>query len=186
MKKTSFFVIAGLLCVGTTLFIVSPPTPRLFYNPSESAPVGWYVLDPNGSVMRDALVAAFAPADARNLAHDRAYVPQHVPLIKTVWAEPGERICREEGVVRVQNRPDAHALARDDLGRALPRWTGCFVLTETQVFLVSIDVQTSFDSRYFGPVEIENVLGTVRLIRETDRQLEDKARQVGRARGERQ
>lgn len=147
--------------------LVAPPTPRLIYNESPSAPLGWYALNPNGTVKRDALVAAFAPDDARNLADERGYLPSHIPLIKTVWATGGERVCHDGQWVRVLNRPDIAVLRWDGSGRALPVISGCYTLDETQVFLVSTDVQTSWDSRYFGPVGKDQVLGVAYHIGES-------------------
>ncbi len=171
------------LCVAVTWEIFSPPTPRLIYNKSESAPVGWYALDPNGAVVRDVKVAAFAPAKARKLAHNRHYLPQHIPLIKTVWAVAGEKICSTKGVVSAPNRPDIHAHLQDGLGREMPNWHGCITLEKHEVFLVSIDVQTSFDSRYFGPVPLDNVLGTVRYLGLKPDDLAASGIAHGRARG---
>jgi len=152
------------LCIVTAYEIANPPTPRLLYNKSASAPIGWYVLNPDGEVTRDVIVAAFAPAEARKLAADRRYLPENIPLIKTVWAIGGERICSTNGVITTPNRPDIHAVAQDSLGRRMPQIEGCFTLTKNQVFLISTDVQTSWDSRYFGPVELHDVLGTVRYL----------------------
>jgi hypothetical protein len=75
-----------------------------------------------------------------------------VPIIKTVWAVEGEQICRQNQQVTASGRPPLVALSHDSLGRSLPSKDGCNVLAKGEVFLVSTDVQTSFDSRYFGPV----------------------------------
>ena len=132
------------------------------------------------------MVAAFAPDDARLLAHERGYLTSHIPLIKTVWAVAGEKICSEDGVVRVPNRPDIHALREDGSGRAMPVWTGCIILQSDEIFLVSTDVQTSFDSRYFGPVPVKNVLGTVDFVGPEPDRSGASGGQTGRARDERQ
>lgn len=144
--------------------LIAPPTPRLIYNESESAPLGWYALDPKGEVKRDALVAAFAPGDMRGLADARGYLPAHVPLIKTVWAIGGERVCHDGEWVSVLNRPDVAVLRQDGSGRDLPVTSGCYTLHADEVFLISTDVQTSWDSRYFGPVRKADVMGTVRWL----------------------
>ena len=173
------------LCAVTAASIYSPPTPRLIYNKSESAPRGWYAIDPGGVVERDRKVGAFAPVSARNLADSRGYLPHHIPLIKTVWATAGDEICELDGVVRTANRPDLLALQKDSLGRDMPSWRGCIVLKNDEIFIVSTDVQTSFDSRYFGPVSKENVLGAARFLGTTGEILKDPVAAVGRARGER-
>ena len=91
-------------------------------------------------------------------------MPPDIPLIKTVWAVGGERICHAKGVVSVARRPPLVMLSHDSRGRALPSRDGCYRLSKDEVFLVSTDVQTSFDSRYFGPVLRKDVVGPVRYL----------------------
>ena len=176
---------ATALCGASVWELIVRPTPRLIYNQSPSASIGWYRIDPNGEPKRDVMVAAFAPAEARNLANERGYLPRSVPLLKTVWAIGGEEVCRFGAKVEVPNRPSLTASRQDGLGRDLPRWDGCITLSETEVFLVSTDVQTSFDSRYFGPVSLENMLGTAEFLGPERNELDDAFADAGGARGER-
>jgi len=46
----------------------------------------------------------------------------------------------------------------------MPMRSGCIVLAAGEYLLMSPDVQTGFDSRYFGPVRIENILGAVEFL----------------------
>ncbi|MEM7569442.1 MAG: S26 family signal peptidase [Pseudomonadota bacterium] len=154
----------ALVCGVTVLQILRPPKPLLLYNPSNSAPIGWYRLEPVDILKRGDRVAAFAPEGATKLADARGYVPSHVPLIKTVWAIPGETVCRFDGLVQVHGRPDLKTDMHDRMGRSMPEWKGCVTLKTNEVFLVSKDVQTSWDSRYFGPVSTGNILGRVRFL----------------------
>jgi len=151
-------------CAASLWQIISPPTPKLIYNKTVSAPIGWYAVETKRSLKRDDLVAAYAPAQARKLAADRGYLPEHVPLIKTVWAIGGERVCHDGLSVRAPNRPDISAIGQDGLGRAMPIISGCYTLNADEVFLVSLDVQTSWDSRYFGPVSEDFIVGPVRFL----------------------
>lgn len=109
-------------------------------------------------------MAALAPENGAALALERQYFPPKIPLIKTVWAISGEEICHIDGQVLVKERPALNVLKHDVLGRLLPSRSGCYELLEDEVFLVSTDVQTSFDSRYFGPVKRENLLGRVEYL----------------------
>jgi len=152
------------LCTASLVQIVRPSVPRLLYNPSSSAPVGWYKLSPNEYARRGDLVAALAPENGAVLAIEREYLPPNIPLIKTVWAVSGEQICHENGQVLVQGRPALVVLKHDVLGRHLPSRYGCYQLSKDEVFLVSTHVQTSFDSRYFGPVKRRNILGRVEYL----------------------
>jgi len=92
------FAAVTVFCGMTLWQIVDPPSPKLIYNTSPSAPVGWYSLNTEGAITRDAMIAAFAPAEARNLADARGYLPDNIPLIKTVWAIGGDRVCSTNGV----------------------------------------------------------------------------------------
>lgn len=167
-------------CAASLWQIISPPAPKLIYNKTTSAPIGWYAVESKRPLKRNDLVAAFAPAEARKLAADRGYLPEHVPLIKTVWAIGGERVCHDGLSVRVPNRPDISAHGQDGLGRAMPVISGCYTLNADEVFLVSLDVQTSWDSRYFGGVSEELIIGPVRFL---GKELEGSARLVGAGHG---
>ena len=151
-------------CAASAWQILYPPKPKLIYNTTTSAPIGWYAVERKRLLQRDDLVAAFAPQTARNVADMRGYLPDHVPLIKTVWAIGGERVCHDGQWVRVPNRPDISVLGQDGLGRALPVMSGCYRLNADEVFLVSNIISNSWDSRYFGPVTDEMILGPVRYL----------------------
>jgi len=151
-------------CAASVWQIVSPPKPKLIYNTTASAPIGWYAVEKKRPLKRGDTVAAYAPAEARNLAAIRGYLPEHVPLIKTVWAIGGEQVCHNGLWVSVPNRPDIARLAQDGLERDMPELSGCYTLHADEVFLISTDVQTSWDSRYFGPVSAGLIIGPVRYL----------------------
>ena len=152
--------------------------PRLIYNPSPSAEIGWYRVDPGGAFDRGDLIASQLPEEARRLADERGYLPAGVPVIKTVWAVSGDEVCWRNGGVLVAGRPTLELRDRDSLGRPLPRQQeGCITLGPGEVFLVSSRTGNSFDSRYFGPVHTSLVIGPVRYIGSSDVQ-------VGEAQGE--
>ena len=163
-------IIAGVITlaiIGTTRQIIFPPKRVLFYNPSYSAQVGWYRLHPEEPVILGAQVAAYAPEWARKLADERGYLPYDYPLIKTVWAVHGDEVCYNNQSVSVPKRPDIPVLGQDVLGRYMPQKSGCIVLKSGEYLLISPDVQTGFDSRYFGPVRSENILGVVQYLEES-------------------
>jgi len=161
------FIIGGIMTaaiVGTAGEIVFPPKPVLFYNPSSSAKVGWYKLSADEALKMGSIVAAYAPDWARRLADEREYLPYDYPLIKTVWAVPGDKVCYNKSSVSVPKRPDIAILGQDVLGRDMPVRSGCVVLKSGQYMLLSPDVQTGFDSRYFGPIRSENILVPVEYL----------------------
>ena len=162
--KASIALVITFAIVGTTSQILRPPTPRLLYNPSESAAIGWYRVQSNFPIERGDQVAAYGPEWARRLADERGYLPYDYPLIKTVWAVEGDEVCYNHQSVSVPKRSDIPVLGQDVLGRDMPQKSGCLVLKSGEYLLISPDVQTGFDSRYFGAVGEENIIGVVHYI----------------------
>ena len=164
-------VAATVLVVATATEIRHPPSPKLLYSSSESAPIGYYKIREKAQYKRGDWVAAYAPNWARNLAHERGYLPWKYPLIKQVWAIKGDQICFEDEQVKGPNGSVLPRRLQDRSGRDLPWMKGCIILKEGEVFLASIDEDFGkffgFDSRYFGPVPKENVLGVVTYLGES-------------------
>jgi len=132
---------------------------RILYNPSESAPRGWYWLAHTPSYQAGMFVFAQLPASAAALADERRYLPRGIPVLKRISAAQGAAVCESEGVVRISGRLTARSLPRDSHGRPLEPWSGCRVLGAGEYFLLSRHSQASFDSRYFGPVNYSALLG---------------------------
>jgi conjugative transfer signal peptidase TraF len=146
----------GLGLIG--LATLARPAPWLVWNASASAPIGLYRVLP-GKPIRDDLVLVRTPNSVRQLAAERGYLPQNVPLVKRVAAVDGDVICAAANVISVNGRVVAERMARDRLGRPLPAWTGCQTLEPDDVFLLMEDVTGSFDGRYFGPVHRAAIIG---------------------------
>lgn len=154
------------LCAGVSLQTILPPKKKYVYNPTPSAPIGWYKIAANDNVKVGDFVAAYAPEDAMELAIERQYLPSNIPLLKSVWAVGGAEVCFENDRVSVPNYPVLTRFRQDNLGREMPVLSGCFVLKQNEVFLISDKIGTSFDSRYFGAVPVKNVLGTAVFLGE--------------------
>ncbi len=142
--------------VGATWF--TPPI-QLVFNPTDSAPRGWYVVIPTATFRIGDYVVARLPTDAAFLAAKRAYLPLKVPLLKQVGAVGGTRVCGCESVVYVQGIPLGRTLSADSDGRPLASWLECRELASDELFLLNPDIPASFDSRYFGPVKVAEVRG---------------------------
>ena len=163
--KACIGAVLTVAIIGTTLQITLPPRPKILYNPSESAAIGWYRVTPLPHAERGDLVAAFAPQWARKLAHERQYVPYDYPLIKSVLAVEGDQVCYHIDRVSVPNGSDISRLARDRLGREMPnKFVGCVTLGAGEVWIASRDVQSGFDSRYFGSIHQNMIVGSVEYL----------------------
>ena len=146
----------GLGLIG--LATLARPAPWLVWNASASAPIGLYRVLP-GKPIRGDLVLVRTPSSVRQLAAERGYLPQNVPLVKRVAALDGDIVCAAGDVISVNGRVVAERLARDRLGRPLPAWTGCQTLGPDDVFLLMEGVSDSFDGRYFGQIPTAAIIG---------------------------
>ena len=151
-------LLAGsLFALGWAAIATSPP--RLVYNASDSVPVGWYRISPVNSWAPGDLVLVHLPPEVRSLAAQRGYLPADVPLLKTVAAMTPQRVCVVDSQVLIDGVVVARRLRWDRQGRALPTWQACRRLVGNELFLLSSSNPASFDSRYFGPVSADAVIG---------------------------
>ena len=151
----------GAVVVAVVLLVVAgEPWPTwLFYNPSDSAPRGWYVQRRLRELTPGLRVVVRLPAAAAQLADRRGYLPRHLPILKRVGALGGQHACVRGGLVRIDGRAMALVRSHDGAGRPLAAWSGCRVLGPDEVFLFAAESPASFDSRYFGPVGRGTILG---------------------------
>ncbi|TRO35143.1 S26 family signal peptidase [Pseudomonas sp. ALS1131] len=151
-------LLAGsLAALGWAALTTSPP--RLVYNASDSMPIGWYRISQADSLAPGDLVLVRLPPEARSLAAQRGYLPANVPLLKTVEALAPQRVCVQGSQVRIDGVVVARRMRWDRQSRALPAWQACRRLVGDELFLLSSSNPASFDSRYFGPVSADAVIG---------------------------
>ena len=159
--------VIGVALAGLPATDVLPPL--LLYNPSESAPLGWYRVEPLSMISRGDLVVSHLPEAASRLAAKRGYLPSGVPVIKTVRALEGDTICAVNGVLLINGTPAVRLLSDDSMGRTLPSpWTACRKLQTDEVLLLSDRTPDSFDGRYFGTVLKADILGRAILLKDLD------------------
>jgi conjugative transfer signal peptidase TraF len=154
----------GILALagGTSLVVgfAPAPLPRLLFNASGSAPLGFYWLDPMAVPRSGDFVAAMPPPALAEFMAGRAYLPRGVFLLKRLYGAKGDMVCRQADEVTLNGRVMARALAVDRLARSLPAWVGCLRLGENDVVLFLPHPQ-SFDTRYFGLLKRRDLRGVV-------------------------
>lgn len=150
---------AGTLLIWAPVEVDEPTL--AVWNASASAPIGLYRVSPAGSTGVGDRVLVVAEPSVAALLSARGYVPDGVPLIKTVAAVSPSRVCRDGPAISIDGRFIARARSVDRAGRPLPAWSGCRVLGPDQVFLLTADVPDSLDGRYFGPTERGGICGRV-------------------------
>jgi conjugative transfer signal peptidase TraF len=143
----------------------------LWLNLSPSLPLGVY-RPVNAPVTRGAIVVVCLPLAIGRLARERGYLgygpcPGHVERLgKRVAAVAGDTVeTRAEGV-RINGFliPGSRPLDADSRGRKLPRPEERIVVRPGELFLLATDNRRSFDSRYFGPVAVTDLVVVERLV----------------------
>jgi conjugative transfer signal peptidase TraF len=155
-SRALVFGVTVLSVLATSASLV--PTPRLIWNVSASAPIGFY-WRVAGRPSHGDLVLARAPHWARRLAAERGYLPLNVPIVKRVAAVAGDVVCASGDAIFIDGRLIAHRLNSDRMGRPLPQWEGCETLGAGEFFLLMADAPDSFDGRYFGTTERHDIIG---------------------------
>lgn len=159
MTPTSCLILA--LGGGACLLLALAPTerpPRLIFNATASAPLGFYSVDDRAPLVGD-LAVVRPPQKLALWMAMRGYLPSNVPLIKRVAAGTGQTVCGQGGEIRIDGRVAAAALTQDRRGRRLEPFTGCVGLRDGDVFLLNAETPDSFDGRYFGPLQRSAVVG---------------------------
>ncbi len=164
-------VIAWL--ASPVLLVVMGWLAGLRLNLTGSLPVGLYVISPSLPV-RGALVLACLPAQVAAFAHARGYVPRGeecpngvAPIGKPVAAIAGDTVAVTPAglVVNGVAVPNSQPLATDRKGRPLSRMrVARWVVESGTIWIVSSYSRFSFDSRYFGPIEVRHVRATLQPL----------------------
>lgn len=161
MTRALLFAVMALAVMALCASAAMPRGQVLVvYNASDSVPRGWYGIVPAGSLRVGSIVLARLPAAAAALAAQRGYLPASVPILKRIGAMGPQSVCVHEHIVEVDGVVTAVARSHDGAGRPLQVWPQCRRLVEGELFLLSSTNPASFDSRYFGPVDLEAVIGS--------------------------
>lgn len=154
------------LATGVAAF-VDPPK-KLIWNASASAPVGLYRVVPVDRIDVTDLAVVMPPEELANFLDERRYLPKGLPLLKRVLALGGTQVCRSGADIIAYGMSYGQARERDSQGRPLPDWRGCRQIAEGEAFFMNWDAPDSFDSRYFGPLPLETVIGRAIPLWTTD------------------
>ena len=150
--------VAAVTAIG--LSALTDLRPRIAFNPSPSASKGFYLVRKTDELALRDLVLVTVPEAFEPMVVERQYLGANVPLLKRVVALSGDHVCYRSGAVFINGRYVASTLRSDSAGRPMPIWRGCRTLETQEFFALMERVETSLDSRYFGPLDRKLVLGT--------------------------
>ncbi len=142
-------------------------------NSTRSIPLGLYWLT-DAAVTKNAYVIFCPPISSTfDEAKDRGYISagfcpgDYGYMMKRVVASANDRIEIAGEGVRVNGVPipSSRAMKVDKAGRTMPRYLlGSYVLGKSDLLLMSDVSDTSFDSRYFGPIDASHVKNVIRPV----------------------
>jgi conjugative transfer signal peptidase TraF len=147
----------AVVFVGMTSLL--HPVPKLIWNASASVPIGLYAVKPTDSHHVGDLVVVRPPEALAAFLEMRGYLARGVPLLKHIAALPGQVVCRSSRTITVDGVTTGQALDRDRFGRILPRWEGCRLVADQEVFLMNWQSENSLDGRYFGSLPASTIVG---------------------------
>ena len=84
-KLQSRTALAATIAVAVAALVwsmVATSRVHVVYNLSDSAPIGWYRIQPAHELAVDTVVLAWLPLTFRQLAAERDYLPSHLPIVK--------------------------------------------------------------------------------------------------------
>lgn len=139
--------------------LVLEPLPLYIWNASASVPIGLYRLRPTENFHVTELVAVQPPEPLVSFLDLNGYLPVGVPMLKRILALPGQTVCRSGLTISVDDVAMGEARDRDGRARPLPRWEGCRVVGEGELFLMNWQSDDSLDGRYFGFLPASAVIG---------------------------
>jgi len=144
------------------------------WNVSHSYPTGLYRMtyDHQGYHRGDLVLFCPPDNDAMRMALHRDYIKMGLcrggftPAIKKIMAMENDRVSFENEIVHINAQivPSTMVLKEDSQGRSMPQLAP-FTLQKNEFFMMSdhrpID---SFDSRYYGVVSLDHLLGHIEPI----------------------
>lgn len=155
MTLTAMLAGAAALIAPTVL----ETTPLYVWNASESVPIGLYRLQSADNLFVTELVAVQPPEPLATFLDLNGYLPAGVPMLKRVLGLPGQTVCRSGLTLSVDGIVMGEARDRDSRGRPLPKWQGCRVVGDGELFLMNWQSSDSLDGRYFGFMPSSAVMG---------------------------
>lgn len=161
----------GLVALGL-LVAANVDKAGVRFNWTASAPIGFYFEGPL-TLTRGEMVLLCLPPSVENLGRRRGYLPAgecpggSSPVLKQLVGLPGDMIALGESFLAVNGAVlvQAPIQGSDSLGRPLAHARfGTRVLPPGQVWVQGVNPARSWDSRYFGTIPMESLVGSVRPL----------------------
>lgn len=168
ITRSAALAALGLMALGFLCFAMG-----LRMNTTRSIPIGLYRITDAPVAKGEYVIFCPPQSSLFDEARTRGYIGAgfcpggYGFMMKRVAAVGGDVVAstREGMSVNGQLLPASAPLEADKAGRAMLRYRfNDYILEEPELLLMSEGSGTSFDGRYFGPVDLEQVRGVVKPV----------------------
>lgn len=163
-KGPLFIMCPVLLLIG--LLSLFDDQKLLVYNHTPSVPLGFYWLNnepEEDQFTRGELIVFNVPDAFKALVFSRGWLNPGESFLKPIAAQSGDFVCTKAGFVRVNQVSYGRILNHDSKGRPLTVFDYCGIVNPDQ-FFVFVNHEKSFDSRYYGPIDFNNIIATAKPL----------------------
>lgn len=162
MKRFFPLISCTVFLIAVSVLSVMHPEKKLIYNYTDSLPHGFYLINQE-PVSKGSLIAFHPATKIQRMMTERGYLWKGGYLMKYLAAEPGDSVSTKNGTFQINGEEFGRIREKDRKGRRLPMYDFNGRLEEG--YLVAIKGKDdSFDSRYFGPIAKESVIGIARPL----------------------
>ena len=165
-------VVKSSAIAGAVLLLLATLA-QIRVNTSKSIPLGFYRMTDDPVEKGSYVIFCPPKREVFDVAKERGYIGAgfcpggYGQMMKRVVAAERDVVVVADDGVRINGQllPFSAPLKSDKGGRPLPSiQSGAFRLNDTELFLMSDQSTTSFDGRYFGPVDRTQIKSVIRPI----------------------
>ena len=117
MTRTGIVLTTSAVTVGIALTAFIDVPKKLIWNASASVPLGLYKITPVNHLRVGDRVVIDPPELLASLLAERGYLPRGVPLLKTIAAVAGQRVCRIGSIIIIDGEAIGQTHEQDRLAR---------------------------------------------------------------------
>jgi conjugative transfer signal peptidase TraF len=160
-------IIAAVLSIFFSTICALFASKKIVRNTTDSLPHGIYYITSRANLNYGDIVCFAVPTHVERIVYGRGWLNEGNIMMKKVAAMPGDRICSDGSKFTITSADKTKAGAirpADRQGRPLPAFKYCGVIEKNLLFVGSATDPQSFDSRYFGLVQIQEVIGVAKPL----------------------
>ena len=166
-RSATRLILTPLFClffIYALIFMFDKMGIRLTYQQTGSMPEGIYLVYPS-EVLVDGNDVLFEPnKNIESYMIERGYLQKDTPLLKQIVATKNDDVCIADKVLFINGLPKGKVHSYDTEGRPLMQAEICRQLKAGEYFVMGISSSYSFDSRYYGVVTQNQIIGKAKLL----------------------